>query len=126
MNNINTLGTSENTDISHNILNNKELNNLRLYPKILQVFNTKSGKLIVFAEGLAVGGAFKDLISSLILHIIMPLLFYTFNFFKISYITNFLKTKNNDFNVYLFMNNLIIFVLLCFIIYYINVFLNIY
>jgi large-conductance mechanosensitive channel len=97
--------------------------NVSFYQKILNFFNVKTGNILTAAIGIAIGFAFKDLISSTVTNVLQPLVIM---FLSITHLNNiydfslFISPEKNALNVSTFINSLFSFSFVVIAAYYIS------
>jgi len=91
--------------------------------KILNFFNVKTGTILTAAIGMAIGFAFKELISSTVTNVLQPLII---TFLSITHLNNiydfslFISPEKNALNVSTFINSLFSFSFVVIATYYIS------
>jgi len=97
--------------------------NITFSQKILNFFNVKTGTILTAAIGMAIGFAFKDLISSTVTNVLQPLIIM---FLSITHLNNiydislFISPEKNALNVSTFINSLFSFSFVVIATYYIS------
>jgi hypothetical protein len=94
------------------------------FTKVMSILNNKTGTILSTAIGLAIGFAFKDLITSGVTNILQPLFFmllsyssYLNNYFNL---TSLLGEPTSSLNISAFISTAVSFIFTVITVYYIN------
>lgn len=94
------------------------------YSKIMGIFNNKTGTILSTAIGLAIGFAFKDLVTATVNNLLAPLIILIISYspFLTNYLnlTSYISSQNTTLSVSNFISNLFSFILTIIAVYYIN------
>ena len=96
---------------------------LSLHEKIHSFLLSKSGTIIAYSFGIAIGFAIKDLVSSIVVNLLKPLfaLFFTMTHLENYYDFNsVISPENNAVNLSSFITSLITFILVIIVVYFIS------
>jgi large-conductance mechanosensitive channel len=105
---------------NNNTSNHKQLT---LHEKIHVFLISKTGTIIAYAFGIAIGFAIKDLVSSIVVNLLKPLfaLFFTMTHLENYYDFNsIISPENNALNLSSFVTSLITFILVIIVVYFIS------
>ena len=98
------------------------------YNTVLAFFNKPTGTVLTFAAGLCIGGAFKDLVQSLVNNIIQPLiikLLVLTNIYNIGMFSSILSGKNSALNITSTISSLISFIIITVTVYLLYTLINV-
>jgi large-conductance mechanosensitive channel len=98
-----------------------------LLDNIKTLLNAKTGIVLTYSIGIAIGASFKDLIASFISNIIQPLfikLLILSNVNSIYNLEQYVSLEKNAFNFATFISALVSFLFLCILLYYVNLVFN--
>jgi len=96
------------------------------YQKIINFLNGKTGTILTAAIGMAIGFAFKDLISSTVTNILQPLVIMLLSITHLNNIydfSSFISPEKNDLNISIFISSLFSFSFVVISAYYITLML---
>lgn len=91
--------------------------------KIIDILNSKTGTVLAAAMGMAIGFAFKDLISSAVSHILQPsviMLIAITHLDKYYDVSKFISPEKTTLNIGLFVSALFSFIFTIIAMYYIH------
>jgi hypothetical protein len=97
--------------------------NVSFSQKILNFFNVKTGTILTAAIGLALGFAFKDLVSSSVTNLLQPLIIMLLSITHLNNIYDFslfISPEKNALNISTFINSLFSFAFVVITAYYIS------
>ena len=92
--------------------------------KYSNFFNLKTGTILTAAIGMAIGFAFKDLISSIIINVLQPLIITILTLTHMNNLYDFgsfISPEKNVVNISTFISSLLTFVFTVITVYYINI-----
>jgi large-conductance mechanosensitive channel len=95
---------------------------------VLAFFNKPTGTVLTFAAGLCIGGAFKDLVQSIVNNIIQPLiikLLVLTKFYDISLFSSILSGKSNALNITSTISSFISFLIVTITVYILYTLINV-
>lgn len=117
---------SQSQEQPHQILQHNNTTNhkqVTLHEKIHAFLISKTGTIIAYAFGIAIGFAIKDLVSSIVVNLLKPLfaLFFTMTHLENYYDFNsIISPENNALNLSSFVTSLITFILVIIVVYFIS------
>jgi len=93
--------------------------------KFLSIFNIKTGTVLATAIGLAIGFSFKDLVTSTISNIVLPIIIIILSYSpflnEYLHITSYISQPNTTLNIPNFISTIVSFILTIIAVYYINI-----
>lgn len=104
----------------------QQKSNATFYQKIINFFNGKTGTILTAAIGMAIGFAFKDLISSTVTNILQPLVIMLLSITHLNNIydfSSFISPEKNNLNISTFISSLFSFSFVVIATYYITLML---
>jgi len=94
------------------------------FAKIMSVFNNKTGTILSTAIGLAIGFAFKDLVTSTVNNLLAPLIILVLSYstFLTNYLnlTSYISEQNTSLSISHFISSIVSFFLTIIAVYYIS------
>jgi large-conductance mechanosensitive channel len=122
-----TQSSSQSSTPSSNQLQNQK--NESLYQKIMGIFRDKTGTILSTAIGLAIGFAFKDLVTSTVNNILLPLIvsILSYSTFLNNYLNlpSYISQQNANLSISSFISNLVSFFLTIISVYYVSLLIKI-
>ena len=94
----------------------------------LAFFNKPTGTVLAFAAGLCIGGAFKDLVQSIVNNILQPLIIKFLimtNIYNIGMFSSILSGKNTALNITSTISSLISFIIITITVYILYSLINV-
>jgi|LauGreSBDMM110SN_4_FD.fasta_scaffold435673_1 large-conductance mechanosensitive channel len=91
-------------------------------------FNKPTGTVLTFAAGLCIGGAFKDLVQSVVNNIIQPLIIKVLimtNIYNIGMFSSILSGKNSALNITSTISSLVSFIIITITVYILYTLINV-
>ena len=106
---------------------NKNSKKQSLLENIKTLLNSQHSTILTYSIGIAIGASFKDLITSFISNIIQPLfikLLILSNVNSLYNLEQYVSLEKNALNFATFLSSLASFIILCILLYYVNVGFN--
>jgi len=116
--------SSQNSSNKQQNIPQPQQNNVRLFTKIMNIFNEKTGTILSTAIGMTIGFSFKDLISSIVTDFLQPIVVIIMSYAPYLRNSPIFTKYESSINITSLFSSIFTFILIIISIYYIDQFIK--